>query len=194
MASLNDFISAPSEGLLCQLTKEQLHSLASHYDIEIASSDKRLKDSIRDALRTILTENKVLKPSSSSPAYQQLVTSQMSEREIELRLKELAFQELQLEDAQKERLLREKQMHLEHERFLKKVELKHAALNSSSAASSQFDVVRNIRLVPPSLRRMLKNIFFISNMWLQFQSGQHMPGHCFYKAFWWGEHRKLTLL
>lgn len=52
MASLNDFISAPSEELLCQLTKEQLLSLASHYDIEIASSDKRLKDSIRDALRT----------------------------------------------------------------------------------------------------------------------------------------------
>lgn len=83
----------------------------------------------------------------------------MSEREIELRLKELAFQELQLEDAQKERLLREKQMHLEHERFLKEVELKHAALNSSSASSSQFDVVRNIRLVPPFAEKNVEKYF-----------------------------------
>ena len=44
MAAIYDFISAPSEELLDQLTKEQLLSLASHYDIEIASGDKRLKN------------------------------------------------------------------------------------------------------------------------------------------------------
>ena len=158
MAALNDFSSAPSEELLCQLTKEQLLNLASHYDIEIASSDKHLKDSIRDALKTILTEKKVLKP-SSSPAYQQLVKPQMSEREIELRLKELAFQELQLEDTQKESLLREKQMHLEHECFLKELELKYAALSSSTAASSQFDVMRNIGLVPPFAEKNVEKYF-----------------------------------
>ena len=42
--------------LRCQLTKEQLLSLASHYDLEIARSDKHLKDSIAEALKTILTE------------------------------------------------------------------------------------------------------------------------------------------
>ena len=58
------------------------------------------------------------------------------------------FKELQLQDDQKEHLLKEKQMHSEHERFLKVLELKHATLSSSSAVLSQFDVVRNIRLVP----------------------------------------------
>ena len=54
MAALDDFISAPSEELLCQLTKEQLLSLASHYDIEIASGDKRLKVNLREALMASL--------------------------------------------------------------------------------------------------------------------------------------------
>lgn len=45
-----------------------------------------------------------------------------------MRLKELALQELQLQDKQEEWLLKEKQMHLEHEHFLKELELKHAPL------------------------------------------------------------------
>ena len=64
MEAIDDFISAPSEELLCQLTKEQLLSLASHYDIEIASGDKRLKDNLREALKASLAEGGVLKPSA----------------------------------------------------------------------------------------------------------------------------------
>ena len=60
-----------------------------------------------------------------------------------MRLKELALQ-----DKQEERLLKEKQMHLEHERFLKELELKHVALSRPSHVESfAFDATRNIRLV-----------------------------------------------
>ena len=111
-------------------------------------SDKSLKDSIREALKTILTERGVLKP-SSSPAYQQLVLPQVSEAVQGFRLKELAFREFKLEDNQKKRLFKEKQMHVEQECLLKEAELQQAALSSSSATSSQFDEVRNNRLVPP---------------------------------------------
>ncbi|KAG7500990.1 hypothetical protein JOB18_036574 [Solea senegalensis] len=102
MEAIDDFISAPSEELLCQLTKEQLLSLASHYDIEIASGDKRLKDNLREALKASLAEGGVLKP-SALPAYQhQLDLPQMSDAVLEFRLKELAFRELELEDKEKE--------------------------------------------------------------------------------------------
>ena len=106
MAAIDDFISAPSEELLDQLTKEQLLSLASHYDIEIASGDKRLKDSLREALKASLAEGGVLR-TSALPAYQhQLVLPQMSDAVLEFRLKELAFRELELEDKEKSVSLR----------------------------------------------------------------------------------------
>ena len=145
MEAIDDFISAPSEELLCQLTKEQLLSLASHYDIEIASGDKRLKDNLREALKASLAEGGVLKP-SALPAYQhQLDLPQMSDAVLEFRLKELAF--------------KERQMHLEHERFLKELEFKHAALSSSSSASAQFNVASNIRLVPPFAEKNVERYF-----------------------------------
>ena len=79
---------------------------------------------------------------------------------FELRLKELVLQELQLQDKQKERLLKEKQMHLEHERFLKELELKHAALlRPSHVESSAFDAARNIRLVPPFVEKDVERFF-----------------------------------
>uniref|UniRef100_A0A8C5CMP6 CCHC-type domain-containing protein n=1 Tax=Gadus morhua TaxID=8049 RepID=A0A8C5CMP6_GADMO len=166
MAAIDYFISAPSEELLDQLTKEQLLSLASHYDIEIASGDKRLKESLREALKAGLAEGGILR-TSALPAYQhQLVLPQMSDAVLEFRLKELAFRELELEDKEKERILKERQMHLEerrmhleHERFLKELEFKHAALSSSSSASAQFSVARNIRLVPPFAEKNVERYF-----------------------------------
>lgn len=128
MATLDDFISPPSEKLLEQFTKDQLLKLASYYDIEIASSEKCLKESVKEALKPMLTENGVLKPAPPSASQSISEPSQIIDVALELRLKELALQELQLQDKQRERLLKEKQMHLEHERFLKELELKQAAL------------------------------------------------------------------
>lgn len=44
MATLDDFISAPSEELLENFTHDQLLKLASYYDIEIARTEKHLKE------------------------------------------------------------------------------------------------------------------------------------------------------
>lgn len=51
MATLHDFINAPSEELLEHFTKDQLLKLAAYYDIEITSSKKRLKEGIKDTPR-----------------------------------------------------------------------------------------------------------------------------------------------
>lgn len=47
---------------------------------------------------------------------------------------------MQLQDKQEEQLLKEKQMHLQHERFLKELEFKHAtSLHPSYVESSAFE-------------------------------------------------------
>lgn len=107
MATVDDFISAPSKELLEHFTKDQLLKLAAYYDIEITSSEKRLKEGIKDAVKSILTENGVLKL-TPPPAPGPSPPSQMSAAVIDLRLKELDLQRLQLEDRDKERLLKTK--------------------------------------------------------------------------------------
>ncbi len=69
MASLEDFLKEPSDELLELFTKDQLLQLASHYDITITSSEKRLKDSIKDIIRYVLIDNGILsvRPVSLQP-------------------------------------------------------------------------------------------------------------------------------
>lgn len=53
MASkIGEFISAPSESLLNNLTKDQLVELAGHYEINLVSQDKRLKDNIKFLIKS----------------------------------------------------------------------------------------------------------------------------------------------
>ncbi len=59
MASkVEEFIGAPSEELLNDLTKDQLLELASHYEIHLISQDKRLKDNIKTLIKTELIERR----------------------------------------------------------------------------------------------------------------------------------------
>lgn len=83
---------------------------------------------VKEALKAILTENGIFKP--APPPASQNTPPQMSDAAIELGFKELALKESQLQDKQNEWLLTEKQMHLEHQHFLKELELKHAAQSS----------------------------------------------------------------
>lgn len=160
MATLDDFISAPSEELLEQFTKDQLLRLASYYDLEIASSEKRLKESIREALKSMLIEKGVLEPVPLSASPENVSRAPQADVPLELRLRELALQERQFQDRQEERLFKEKQMTLEHERFLKEVELKHAALlHTCHVESPAFDAARNIRLVPPFVEKDVEKYF-----------------------------------
>ncbi len=128
-------------------TKDQLLQLASHYDIIITSSEKRLKDSVKDIIRNVLIDNGILKV---RPVSLQPMVAPLSEAAIQLRLKELALQEKQLEATERERQFKEKQMYLEHERFLKEFELKTASERSTLRGDAPlFDVGRHIKLVPP---------------------------------------------
>lgn len=53
MASkLEEFVSAPSEDLLNDLTKDQQVELAGHYKIYLVSQDKCLKDNIKSLKRS----------------------------------------------------------------------------------------------------------------------------------------------
>lgn len=159
MATLDDFIVAPSEEGLEQFTKDQLLKLASHYGIEIPSSDKSVKKNVKETLKSHLLEQGILKPEPSKEIKTPALT-QISDEAIELRLRELALRELELEEKQKERMLREKEMHLEHERFLKELEFKHASLSSSTdSETTGFDIHKNMRLVPPFVEKDVEKYF-----------------------------------
>jgi len=43
MATIEEFISDPSDDLLERFTKDQLLKLAVHYDVELTSGEKRFK-------------------------------------------------------------------------------------------------------------------------------------------------------
>lgn len=144
MATVDDFLSVPSEEPFEQFSKDQLLRLPAYYDVKITSSEKGLKEGNKDVLTSFLTENGILEP-APPPAPGPSPLHQISAAAIELRLKELDLQRLQLEGNDKERLLKEKQMHLE---------LKHAALRSSTNVElSEFDAVRHIGLVPPFVEK-----------------------------------------
>lgn len=77
------------------MTKDQLLQLASHYEIIITSkkSEKRLKDIVKEIIRSDLIKKGLLKAELTSlPS----VTALLSEATIQLRLKELFLQEKQL--------------------------------------------------------------------------------------------------
>lgn len=161
MATIEEFISDPSDELLERFTKDQLLKLAVHYEIELTSSEKRFKASVKDTLRAVLVDDGVLVTEVGEPRLSS-VSPQLSDAAIELRLKELAFREKQLLDKQKDRELQERQLLMEHERGLKELELKHAALQSGSVHSeshSPFDVSRYIRMVPPFLEKDVDKYF-----------------------------------
>ncbi len=62
--------------------------LASHYDITITSSEKHLKDSIKDIIRNVLIDNGILRVRLVSL---QPLAAPLSDAAIQFRLKELVF-------------------------------------------------------------------------------------------------------
>ncbi len=69
MASkVEEFIGAPSDDLLNDLTKDELLELANHYEINLMSQDKRLKDNIKTLIKTKLIECRILESQSAENA------------------------------------------------------------------------------------------------------------------------------
>ncbi len=81
---VEEFISAPSQELLNDLTKDQLVELPGHYKINLVIQDKRLKDNIKSLVKMELIERGVL-DSQSSEGESQFVntTSTMSQLTFE---------------------------------------------------------------------------------------------------------------
>lgn len=144
---IDDFISHPSEELLEQFTKDQLLKLASNYDIEVTSSERRLKDSVKEALKAILVDSGVLKAKVETQISQ---PSPLPDATMELKFRELALKEKQL-------LLEEKRMLLEHDRALKELELGRSLDRAPS--HSGFDVGRHIKMVPPFVEKDVEKVF-----------------------------------
>lgn len=59
-SKIEQFVSASSEDLLDIVSKDKLLEPAAHYEINLSSQDKRLKDSIKTMIKTGLLEHGVL--------------------------------------------------------------------------------------------------------------------------------------
>lgn len=138
MASVEDFVKAPSEKLLDRCSREQLVKIAEHFKMDVG--DKRAKENMKQILKTNLLDAGVLQPKVQAV-------------EVQLDSGEAAPTSSVLTFAQRERLL---MLQLE----LKRLELEELVLSLKSAGvGSQtpggssgpplsFDVSTNLRLVP----------------------------------------------
>jgi len=60
MASVEEFIKAPSEVLLDDLSREQLIRVAEHFDLDVG--DKRMKENIKNIIRANLADRGCFDP------------------------------------------------------------------------------------------------------------------------------------
>lgn len=102
MASkVQEFITAPSESLLNDLTKDQLLELAEHYKINLMSQDKRVKENIKILVKTDLSKRGLLPQFSEDASTFVDVTSIPShltfEEQKQLLLIQTGMKEKQLE-------------------------------------------------------------------------------------------------
>jgi len=86
-SNVEDFLKAPSEETLEKCTKEQLLLIASHYDIELTTADKKLKESVLKNVKGTLQERKVLGEKLLAPEI--VFASEVKLKEMALREKEL---------------------------------------------------------------------------------------------------------
>lgn len=62
MASkIEEFVTAPSEDLLDDFSKDQLLEFATRFEINLSTQDKCLKDSIKTMIKTELSDRGILK-------------------------------------------------------------------------------------------------------------------------------------
>lgn len=57
---VEDFLAFPSEILLERCTKEELLQIAEQFDVEVTSSDKKLKETLMKVVKSALSERGVL--------------------------------------------------------------------------------------------------------------------------------------
>ncbi len=160
MASkVEEFISAPSQDSLNDLTKDQLVELAGHYKINLVSQDKRLKDNIKSLVKMELIERGVL-DSQSSEGESQFVntTSTMSQLTFKQQKQLLVIQadmkEKLLEAQNRVEMakvqLQQQQLDLERYRLdlIRDGKMPFTGGVERDLVSCKFDVVTNMKLIP----------------------------------------------
>lgn len=177
MASkIEEFVSAPSEDLLNDFTKEQLIELAGHYEINLVSQDKRLKDNVKLLLKTELTKRGIL-ASQLSDNLSDLVdaTSTMShltfeqQKQLLLIQKEMKEKMLEVQSRVEMSKLQFQQQQLDVERYRLKLIKKGKLFLSGgvehgverSMASYNSDLVANMRLVPRFDEKDVERFFLL---------------------------------
>lgn len=184
-SNVEEFLKDPSEKALEKCTKEQLLLVAAHYNIELTSSDKKLKESIIKSLKGTLEEKGVLVAKSQDPGF---VDSEVKLKELVLREKELdlevvkcrlehdriALKEKELQGELELRKLEGQERERERAFVLKKMELDLAGRNpegqppvlpfvapseSSQRVEQCFDIGKHIKMVPPFSEKEVEKYF-----------------------------------
>lgn len=170
-SKIEEFISAPSETLLNNLTKDQLVELAGHFEINLLSQDKRLKDNIKLLIKTELIERGILDPQSLEGASDFTDASAMSSLTFEQQKQLLLIQndmKVKMLEAQNrvemsKLQLQQQQIDLERCRLDLIREGKLVAMGGvdSDVTLSKFDVVTNMRLIPKFDEKDVERFFLL---------------------------------
>ncbi|KAK0147815.1 hypothetical protein N1851_012505 [Merluccius polli] len=170
MFSLEEFVASPTIEAICTFTRDQLVMIAGHYKIEVTGSPAKadLLDilidtlSVRGCLESVGSERPIdgSKPGSRTPerpAAPSVVVAELELRRLQVREKEMEW-ELVRERERREHEYRMKDLDLQQQALrLKELEIK--AWESNLVPADHFDVIRNLRLVPPFNEREVDKFF-----------------------------------
>ena len=158
-SSVQEFVNAPSESLLNDLTKDQLLELAEYYEINLMSQDKRLKDQVKTLVKTELIERGILEAKSSEDeltfvsatstqphlTFEQqkqllIIQTEMKEKLLEAQNR-IEFSKVELQ---------QQQLELERYRLdlIRDGKLPLTGESERGSSLCKFDAVRNIKLIP----------------------------------------------
>ncbi len=88
-----DFIEFPSEILLERCTKEELLQIAEQFDVEVTSSDKKLKEMLMKFVKSVLSEQGVLEVRSQVINPEEAISFSLSDVDQNAKFCELSLQE-----------------------------------------------------------------------------------------------------
>ncbi|KAK0147995.1 Retrovirus-related Pol polyprotein from transposon 412 [Merluccius polli] len=151
MFSLEEFVASPTIEAICTFTRDQLVMIAGHYKIEVTGSPAKA-DLLDILIDTLSCERPIdgSKPGSRTPerpAAPSVVVAELELRRLQVREKEMEW-ELVRERERREHEYRMKDLDLQQQALrLKELEIK--ARESNLVPADHFDVIRNLRLVPP---------------------------------------------
>ncbi len=172
MASkVEEFISAPSQDSLNDLTKDQLVELAGYYKINLVSQDKCLKDNIKSLVKMELIERGVLDSQSlegESPFVN--MTSTMSpltfEQQKQLLVIQTDMKEKLLEAQNRVEMAKvqlQQQLDLERYRLdlIRDGKMPFTGGVERDLVSCKFDVVTNMKLIPRFDEKDVERFFLL---------------------------------